>query len=106
MPPMEIELPLFDTYLKEREAADSELQEYVDSLQLPALKIIYEELLVNKDQVLNNVFEFLNVSPKQVQEKTLKHTSDDLRDVILNFDLLKASYAGTPYEIMFDEVLV
>lgn len=106
MPPMEIELPLFDTYLKEREAADTELQEFVDSLELPTLKIVYEELLVNKDNVLNDVFEFLNVSPKQVQEKTLKHTSDDLRDVVVNFDHLKARYAGTPYETMFDEVLV
>jgi LPS sulfotransferase NodH len=106
MPAMEVDLSMFDAYLKEREDADNELQAYVDDLQLPTLKIIYEDLLVNKDQVLNSVFDFLNIPRKQLQEKTLKNTSDDLRDVVLNFDLLKANYAGTPYEEMFDEVLV
>ncbi|MFN2196118.1 MAG: hypothetical protein ACK2UW_08350, partial [Anaerolineales bacterium] len=55
MPAMEVDLSMFDAYLKEREDADNELQAYVDDLQLPTLKIIYEDLLVNKDQVLNSV---------------------------------------------------
>ena len=40
----------------------------------------------DKDNILSSVFDFLNVTPKPVQEKTLKHTSDNLRDVVLNFD--------------------
>jgi LPS sulfotransferase NodH len=106
MPPIEIELPLFETYLEEREAADDALQAYVEQLQLPTLKIVYEELLVDKDNILSSVFDFLNVTPKPVQEKTLKHTSDNLREVVLNFDQLRSRYQGTPYENMFDEVLV
>jgi hypothetical protein len=36
---------------------------------------------------------------------TLKHTSDDLRQVVVNFEDLRRRYAGTPYAPMFDEVL-
>jgi hypothetical protein len=40
-----------------------------------------------------------------LEARTLKHTNDDLRQVILNFDELRSGYAGTPYEHMFDEAL-
>ena len=106
MPPMEVDPQLFAEYLAEREAADDELQAYVDQLGLPALKIVYEELLVDKVNVLGKVFEFLNVSNRSVQEKTLKNTSDDLRDAVINFDQLRSLYTSTPYAEMFDEVLV
>jgi LPS sulfotransferase NodH len=102
----EIDPQEFATYLEEREQADAELQAYVDRLNLPTLKIVYEDLLVAKDQTLNQVFNFLRVPAKQVQEKTLKNTSDDLRQVILNFEQLRDQYRGTPYYEMFTEVLV
>ncbi len=38
--------------------------------------------------------------------KCIKNTSDDLRKVIMNFDELRSHYIGTPFELMFDEVLV
>jgi LPS sulfotransferase NodH len=106
MPAMEIDPDQFAEYLAEREAADDELQAYVDQLNLPTLKIVYEELLVDKQGVLDKIFAFLNIPSKPVQEKTLKNTSDDLRDAVLNFDQLRSQYAGTIYESMFDEVLV
>lgn len=106
MPPMDIDLDIFNQYLKEREDADNELQEYVEKLQLPTMRIVYEDLLVVKEQTLEQVFAFLNIPNKPVQEKTIKHTSDDLRDVVLNFDQLRAQYVDTPYANMFDEVLV
>lgn len=106
MPAMEIDQELFQDYLQEREDADEELQTYVDQLSLPKLKIVYEDLLTDKAATLQKVFSFLKVADKPVQEKTMKHTSDDLRDVILNFDELRGRYSGTPYAAMFDEVLV
>jgi hypothetical protein len=75
-------------------------------LQLPTLRICYEDLLTERDQVLNSLFAFLKVRPMTLEGKTLKHTSDDLRDVILNFEGLRQLYQGTSYEPMFDEVLV
>lgn len=106
MPGMQVDPQLFHEYLVEREEADDELQAYVDQLSLPKVKIVYEDLLTDKAATLQSVFAFLGVANKSVQEKTMKHTSDDLRDVVLNFDELRSQYSNTPYAQMFDEVLV
>jgi hypothetical protein len=105
MPPAEVDPELFALYLREREAADAELEAFAGQLALPTLKLVYEDLLTHRDQTLASVFRFLRVRPLPVQGKTLKHTSDDLREVILNFADLRAGYAATPYAAMFDEVL-
>src|SRR5690606_27271948 len=101
-----IEPAEFHQYLEEREQAEQALDDYVQRLQLPTLPIAYEELLVDRDAVLASVFSFLGVEPHPVTEKTMKHTRDDLREVVTNFDELRESVAGTPYATMFDEVLV
>ena len=106
LPPAEIDFETFDQYLKERMEADKQLGEYVQSLNLPTYKMIYEELLVNKDALLTELFKFLRVKPMLLEGKTLKHTKDNLREVVLNFGELRSRYVGTPYEAMFDEVLV
>lgn len=105
MPPMHVKPELFAGYLREREEADEQLDAYVAALGLPTLRVTYEELLVNRDAVLRQIFSFLQIAPHPVQEKTIKHTKDDLREVVENFDALRAHYAGTPYEAMFDELL-
>jgi len=104
-PPMTIDLNEFHTCVREREDADANLADFVSSLQLPTALIQYEELQKDKDAVLQRVFPFLNVNSVQLQSKTKKHTRDDLREVVTNFDELKASFAGTSYETMFDEIL-
>lgn len=106
MPPMSIDLETFAHYLRDREEADNELTTFVSQLDLPTLHVNYEELLLDREGVLRNIFDFLNVPPHPVQEKTVKHTRDDLREVIENFDELRAEYTGTVYEAMFDEVLL
>jgi hypothetical protein len=106
MPPTEFDPEQFDLYLKEREASDCELNDYVDGLDLPRLRVEYEDLLVNRDAALSRVFDFLRIRRFPVQGKTLKHTGDDLREVVLNFDELRGRYAGTVYGPMFDEVLL
>ncbi|HZD10501.1 MAG TPA: hypothetical protein VE553_04095 [Candidatus Binatia bacterium] len=105
MPPMTIDPDMFATYLHEREEADDVLSAFVSDLQLPTFKVTYEELLVDREAMLTQIFAFLNVPPYPVQEKTIKHTKDDLRQVVKNFDELRAQYAGTPYHSMFDEIL-
>jgi LPS sulfotransferase NodH len=106
MPPTVFDPEQFDQYLQERQQSDQELEDYVAQLQLPKIKVEYEDLLQNRDRVLRQVFAFLKIRPWPVEGKTLKHTQDDLREVILNFDDLRSRYAGTRYEAMFDEVLV
>ncbi len=105
MPAFNIDYQMFDQYLQERIQADEELTRFTENLQLPTLKMVYEEILLNRDEILNKVFSFLNVRPFPVQAKTLKNTSDDLRDVVLNFVELKGRYSGTRFEAMFDEVI-
>ena len=106
MPPLEIDLQQFDQYLVERQQADQALDEYVGGLDLPKIKVDYEDLLVNREMVMYNLFAFIKVRPQQLQGKTLKNTQDNLREIVLNFDDLRSRYAGTSYEPMFDEVLV
>jgi LPS sulfotransferase NodH len=106
MPAVVIDLEEFDRNLKEREAADEELNAYVNRLGLPTLKIHYEDLLRERDKALQGIFSFLGLRAWNVRTKTLKNTKDDLREAVANFDELRARYAGTQYELMFDEVLL
>lgn len=106
MSPFAVDLDEFQRLLQAREDWDSELEAFVGGLQLPTLPLYYEELLEDEGAFLSKVFAFLNVPERPVQGKTLKHTADDLRQAITNFDELRARYAGTRYEAMFDEVLV
>ncbi|MEW6179831.1 MAG: hypothetical protein AB1522_07885 [Chloroflexota bacterium] len=106
LPAFEIDPVIFQQYLQERIEADQELNTFTVNLGLPTLKMVYEDILVNRDAVLSRVFEFLGVEPFPVQANTLKNTNDNLREVILNFDQLRSLYVNTPFEYMFDEVLV
>jgi hypothetical protein len=106
LPPLAIDYEEFDQFLLERKQADQALDAYVSGLDLPKIKVDYEDLLVNREKIMQNLFAFIKVRPQQLQGKTLKNTQDDLREVVLNFDDLRARYAGTAYEPMFDEVLV
>ncbi len=105
MPPMEIKPGDFQQLLEEREKLDHQLSEFVNHLPNPKLVINYEDLLTERDKSLHSIFEFLHVKNYPVEAKTLKHTSDDLRDVVLNFEDLKNNYKHTLYETMFDEVI-
>jgi LPS sulfotransferase NodH len=106
MPPMDVDPGEFLDFLNEREQAEQELDHYVARIDRPTLAISYEDLLVDRDAVLASVFSFLGVPQRPVVEKTMKHTRDDLRTVVTNFDELRESVAETPYASMFDEVLV
>ncbi len=105
-PPLMVDLDEFAHLIELREQWDRSLENYVRRLNLPTISLFYEELLQDEKLFLNKVFYFLGVEPKPVQGKTLKHTKDDLREVILNFDELHSKYADTKYSTMFDEVLV
>ena len=106
LPAFRIDVNLFDRMLQERIRWDKELEGYVSSLMLPKVKLNYEELLRDEDTFTQKVFEFIGVETQSsLKGKTLKNTNDDLRNVILNFDELCATYAGTRYQEMFTEVV-
>jgi len=103
-PPMEVDLEEFDNLLELRKKWDHDLECYVEQLNLPTLPLFYEDLLQNEDHFVQKIFQFLEVDEKPVQGKTIKHTKDDLREVIINFDELRDRYRNTPYEVMFEQV--
>jgi LPS sulfotransferase NodH len=106
LPVFEIDPVEFDQLLDEREQANRSLDEYVSRLQLPTLKIVYEDLLVNRDSELKRVLAFLKVKPYPVQAKTVKNSKDNLQEAIANFDELRARYADTVFYNQFDEVVI
>ena len=103
--PFEVDLEQFDEYLQHREKVDLELEKYVADLGIPMLSVYYEDLLKDETVFLQEIYSFLNVGFAPVEGSTLKITSDNLKEVILNFDDLRSKYAGTVYEPMFDEVI-
>lgn len=106
LPPAVLDVGEFDALVQEREALDRELANYVATLKLPVLAVCYEDLLQNRDNILAQIFNFLNAKSIAVTGKTKKNTRDDLREVIENYDALYTHYAGTRYESMFEEVLM
>lgn len=104
-PPTAIDPEELDRLLRLREQWDRDLEAYAARLDLPKLALTYEELLLDENAFLQRVFNFLEVKPGPVRPRTLKNTSDNLREAILNFDELRARYAHTRYAPMFDEVL-
>jgi hypothetical protein len=106
LPPATIDLMWFSGNLQEIEEEKRELEGYVKNLGLPTLSLCYEDLLVEQRASLERVFSFLGVRFEPVRGRCIKNTNDDLREAVSNFDELRSHYIGTPYEQMFDEVLV
>jgi hypothetical protein len=106
LPPATIDVVEFSRRLELLEEQKRRLETYVESLELPTLWLDYEDLLVDQRATFERAFSFLEVPFQPVQGKSIKNTSDDLREAVSNFDELRSRYVGTSYEQMFDEVLV
>jgi len=96
----------FRTRLEQEEERRRVLREYVMRLELPTLSLYYEDLLIDKRNTIDLALSFLGVQLRSVEGEALKNTSDDLRQALGNFDELRSLYTGTPYETMFDEVIL
>ncbi len=91
----------FDRTLTEREVLDQELNDFVTGLELPTLEIFYEDVLESVERQVERVCEFLEVPYQKTHSDMVKASSDNLQEMLENFDELKSRYAGTPYEAMF-----
>ena len=100
----------FGDMLNRRLKREAAMDDFVRSLPLRKTLLHYEELQLDREGALGGLFDFLDVPHHDVTvgipKQPMKHTSDDLREAVLNFDELKSHFAGTKYESMFDEVLV
>jgi LPS sulfotransferase NodH len=106
LPAFNVDLDKFDQMLLERRDWDREIEGYVNHLKLPTLPLFYEDMLVDETAFMRRIFDFIGVNYAPVKGKTIKNTTDNLREAILNFDELRGKYNGTDFELMFDEVLV
>ncbi|MBW2965736.1 sulfotransferase domain-containing protein [Candidatus Woesearchaeota archaeon] len=100
-----LNLNRFKKRLKEKEQMETKLKIYIKTLNLPILKIYYEDLLMDEFEILRKINKFLEVPFRKTKGNSIKNTSDNLREVLLNFDEIQSHYIGTKYESMFDEVL-
>jgi len=106
LPSFKVDPDEFDGLLREREDLNRDLEEYVRDLRLPTLTLYYEDLLADRDGFINRSLSFIGVPAQPLEAATLKNTQDNLREAVVNFDELRARYAGTHYEPMFDDGIV
>jgi LPS sulfotransferase NodH len=79
-----------------------QLREFIESLNgVDVIDVAYEDLNANKSLVLDALIAYMGLAPTEWEETILKHTSDNLREVIENFDEIANLYRGTQYYEMF-----
>ncbi len=69
----------------------------------PVLQVRYEDLAKNRDSVLAGVQRFLGVPFVDLKVTLQRQSRTPLRETIVNFDELRAAFAGTSAEALFDE---
>ena len=102
--PFELDLDRFDEQLRWREQIEAWLASYIKLISLPTLTLCYEDMLYDNRAFFSRIYEFLGVPFVDTVGKTFKNTSNDLRNVITNFDALLARYKYTIYEPMIIDV--
>jgi hypothetical protein len=95
----------FERKLEEVEIGERLLEEYVEMLRLPTLRLDYETLLTERTRTIEDLCTFLGVQRLPLRGVALKNTADNLREAVTNFDELRSRLQGTRYVQMFDEVL-
>jgi LPS sulfotransferase NodH len=103
--PFEIDVKKFDRRLGLVLHGKARLESYVRSLDLPLLRLSYEEILTNQEKTISRVCDFLGVEAMTLKGQCVKATNDDLRNVVANFDALHRFYEGKHYQRMLEEVL-
>lgn len=103
LPPISIPPDEFAAALSRVEAHQTDIEAWVAHLRVPTARFTYEALLASGQETFDAVCSFIGVDRAPLQGLTEKATNDDLRVALANFDEVRAHYAGSPYEAMFDE---
>jgi LPS sulfotransferase NodH len=67
----------------------------------PLLTIWYEELISESVETFNNITDFLNLEPSEVNTYLKKQNPEKSRNLISNYDELINGFLGTPWESFF-----
>ena len=84
-------------YVKE---AESRFREYFKNHRL--FEIVYEDILAERNQQMAELQEFLGVKSKELKPKTLKINSDNLEDIVENYQELVMAIKETSYAQYLD----
>lgn len=104
LPSFSIKPEEFEKWLDETYNRSIEIHQYMHNVKRPQLRISYEDLLNNHDLVFKRIFDFIEVESKKMKSELIKNTSDNLKDVLINYDELKGIYKNTKFEKMFHSV--
>lgn len=85
MGPTEIPEPIFACEKKRLDIAD-QLDRFVESLELPKLTIVYEDMLKDEKREFKRLWDFLGVDHVPTEGLTRKNTPDDIRKAVTNLD--------------------
>lgn len=99
-----LDLDKFHEQLMWREKVEKWLASYITVLSQPTLTLFYEDMLIDNQGFFTQLYDFLNVPYMDTVGKTFKNTSNDLREVISNYDELLVRYKYTIYEPMILDV--
>lgn len=69
----------------------------------PMISIDYEDLVDHRNQTFKKVTDFLSVTYKEPRTDFKKQTTQSLRELLENYDLLKDQFRGSEWEVFFDE---
>lgn len=98
--PFVLDLEEFEAKLEWRLQVERWLDAYIETINLPTLRLAYEDLLDDGEAFFEAIYDFINVRPHPASGNTVKSTPDDLSRIILNYDALLSKYKYTPYEPM------
>ncbi len=66
------------------------------------LELYYEDIIADRDAAFARVQEFVGVEPQKLVVTLRRQNPEPLRDLISNYDELRAAFAGTTEEAFFD----
>jgi LPS sulfotransferase NodH len=69
----------------------------------PTVEITYEDLVADSDNVVGRIETFLGVEPAPMSTTLRRQNPEPLRELITNYDELRAAFAGTEHEAFFDD---
>jgi len=69
------------------------------------LNLTFEELVNNKESIINNVFSFLNVSPMLVKSTLKRQNSESIEDLVSNYNELYSKLENTELAYLLEDKL-
>jgi len=92
----------FDKTFQSRKAYEEKLQAFMTEIKRDMIVRDYQDLLDDREKLFNEFFEFFGVEPFPLKSPIRKNTSENMREILLNYDEIKNYYSDTPYAKMFD----